>query len=112
MLPTFYRDTVTRLRATTQTVRGSLVYDWSSPDSKDIAGCHMQPASTSLSLDGRVLGISDGYTCYLPADADVKAGDHIVFNGNTYTINGDIRWWPSATGGLDHIQLNLMRWEG
>ena len=72
----------------------------------------MQPASTSLSLDGRVLGISDGYTCYMPADADVEAGDRIEFAGKVYTIDGEVRRWPSATGGLDHIQLNLMRWNG
>lgn len=112
MLPSFYRDTVTRVRPSTTTSRGSTIPDWSTTDSKQISGCHMQPGSTSLSLDGRVLGISDGYTCYMPADADVKAGDHIVFNGLTYEINGDIRWWPSASGTMDHIQLNLMRWVG
>ena len=55
---------------------------------------------------------SDGLTAYLPADADVKAGDRIEYAGEVYTINGAPRVWPSASGGLDHIQLNLERWSG
>lgn len=112
MLLSFYRQTVTRVRPKTKESRGSTIPDWDNVDSLEIPGCSMQPASTSLSMDGRILGISDGFTCYMPADADVKAGDHILFNGKTYEINGDPREWPSATGRLDHIQLNLTRWAG
>ena len=112
MLLSFYKQTVTRIRPKTKEVRGSTIPDWSDVDSLDIPGCSVQPASTSLSQDGRVLGIIDGVTCYMPADADVQAGDRIVFKGKTYTINGDPRDWPSATGRLDHIQLNLERWSG
>ena len=112
MLLSFYRQTVTRVRPKTKESRGSTIPDWDNVDSLEIPGCSMQPSSTSLSMDGRILGISDGYTCYMPADADVKAGDHILFNGKTYEINGDPREWPSATGRLDHIQLNLTRWAG
>lgn len=112
MLLSFYRQTVTRVRPGTKEVRGSAVPDWDNVETLDIPGCSVQPASTSLSQDGRVLGIIDGFTCYMPADADVQAGDHIVYKGKTYAINGDPRDWPSATGRLDHIQLNLERWSG
>ena len=113
MLLSFFRQTVTRIRPAVKESRGSEIPDWeNTTDIIEIPGCSMQPASTSLSQDGRVLGISDGYTCYMPADADVQAGDHIVFRGKTYAINGDPRDWPSATGRLDHIQLNLVRWQG
>lgn len=112
MLLSFYRQTVTRVRPGTKVERGSSIPDWEHADSLEIPGCSMQPASTSLSQDGRVLGISDGFTCFMPADADVQAGDRIVFKGKTYTIQGDPRDWPSATGRLDHIQLNLVRWTG
>lgn len=112
MLPSFYRDTVTRIRPATTTSRGSTIPDWENATSLQIAGCHFQPGITTLSMDGRVLGISDGATCYMPANADVQAGDRIAFRGNVYTINGDIRQWPSASGGMDHIELHLMRWQG
>lgn len=112
MLSSFCRQTVTRIRPGTKTERGSTVYDWDNAESVDILGCSMQPAGTSLSEDGRVLGVMDGYTCYMPETADVQAGDRIQFGSNVYEIKGDIRVCPSATGSLDHIICNLVRYSG
>lgn len=112
MLPSFFRDTVTRLRAGTRESRGSVIPDWSNPDELAIPNCSLQPATTSLSQDGRVLGISDGQTLYAPADADVLAGDRISFDGKTYEVDGDPRDWRSASGGLDHLTINLRRHTG
>lgn len=111
MLPSFAKQSVTRLRPGTQTLRGSVVPDWSKATSSTISGCSVQPATTSLSQDGRVLGIMDGMTCYLPPGADVQEGDRIVYNGETYTIEGSPRVWPTVAN-LDHIQINLRRWSG
>jgi hypothetical protein len=113
MLPTFCTQEVTRVRPGTRELRGSTLPDWS-PDkvtTLTIKGCSVQPASTSLSQDGRVLGISEGWTAYLPEGSDVQAGDRIVFDGDTYEINGEPKKW---TGPFtrSHIQLNLIRWGG
>ena len=112
MVPSWCRQTVTRVRPGTKTERGSVVFDWSHATTTDITGCSVQPGSTSLDENGRVLGISDGYTAYLPPSADVIAGDRIVYDGETYEIRGEPRQWHSATGAVDHIMLNLMRYEG
>lgn len=110
-LISFWTQSITRLRPGKKKERGSYVFDWSDPDVKEIAGCSVQPSSTSLSQDGRVLGVSDGLTVYAPVDADVQAGDRISFGGNVYTLTGDPLVWPGA-GRLEHIQLNLTRWRG
>jgi len=107
----FWRQTITRLRPTEKTERGSTVFDWSNPDELDIPECSVQPSSTSLSQDGRVLGVTDGLTVYAPEDADVRAGDRIRYNGNVYAINGDPLIWPGVAR-MQHIQLNLTRWRG
>lgn len=112
MLPGFMTQTVTRVRPGIKTSRGQTIPDWDNASTAVISGCSVQPAATTLSQDGRVLGISDGLTLYAPANADIMAGDKIQFGGNAYTINGEPRRWPSATGGLDHIQCNLERWHG
>lgn len=112
MVGTFATQTITRVRPGTKTLRGSEMPDWSNTTSVSISGCSVQPAATSLSQDGRVLGISDGWTAYIPAGSDVKAGDHIVFDGEEYAINGEPRTWTSPTGNRTHIQLNLVRWSG
>lgn len=114
MLPSFCRQEITRVRPGSKTSRGSVIPDWSpeAVDTKKIGGCSVQPASTSLSQDGRILGITDGMTAYVPNGSDVQAGDHIVFDGLTYEIEGEPRVWVSATGARDHILLNLRRYSG
>lgn len=111
MLPSFATQTVTRIRPASKTVRGSAIPDWDNADELSIKGCSVQPGATSLSLDGRALGIEDGMTCYMPPGSDVLEGDRIEYDGIVYTINGAPRVWPSA-GNLAHIQCNLRRWSG
>lgn len=113
MLPTWASQEITRVRPGTKTLRGSEIPDWS-PDKVSelkITGCSVQPASTSLSQDGRVLGIAEGWTAYIPEGSDVLAGDRIKFDGDTYEINGEPKKWTGAFT-RSHIQLNLVRWEG
>ena len=112
MLPSFANQTVTRIRPGVKTQRGSQIPDWENATELVITGCSVQPAGTSLSQDGRVLGVSDGYTVYLPPGADVKAGDRIVYDGDTYEIDGDPRKWKSVTGRLDHVMISIERWRG
>lgn len=108
----FFRQSVIRKRPGQTVQRGSTVPDWSSTDTLEIQGCSVQPAATALSQDGRVLGVTDGMTAYLPPEADVAAGDHILFDGEEYTIMGQPRKWQSPTGAVSHMQLDLQRWSG
>lgn len=115
MLPSFTvknGQTVSRLRPGVKTQRGSPVPDWSNVERLEISGCSVQPAGTTLSQDGRVLGISDNYTVYMPPNADVQASDRIIYDGDTYVIEGLPRRWKSATGRLDHIMITIERWRG
>ena len=110
-LQSFWKQSITRLRPGTKTERGSTVYDWNNPDELVIPECSVQPASTSLTQDGRVQGIQDGLTVYAPVDADVKAGDRVLFRDEIYAVNGDPLIWPGV-GLMAHMQLNLQRWRG
>lgn len=113
MLPTFASQEIIRIRPGTKTERGSTIPDWSANAVNKLAigGCSVQPSTTSLSQDGRVLGINEQWTAYLPEGSDVKAGDRIIFDGETYTINGEPKKWTGAFT-RSHIQLTLTRWEG
>lgn len=113
MLPSFCKDTVIRIRPGTKDSRGSLIFDWSENkvDKKKISGCSVQPSSTSLSEDGRVLGISDMYTLFAPSDAEIESGDRIQFDSKIYTVEGDVRVQPSAAR-LDHLEISLRRYHG
>lgn len=113
MLPSFCTQEITRIRPGTKVLRGSTVFDWSESvvTKLVIKGCSVQPAATTLSQDGRVLGISEQLTAYLPEGTDVKAGDRILFDGEVYEINGEPKKWTAART-LSNIQLTLTRWEG
>ena len=111
-LPSFAAETVTRLRPTETTIRGSTILDWNHPDELNIAGCLMQPGSTTLSMDGRELGISEGFIAYFPPGSDVQAGDRIRYEGKTYTIMGEVKPWKSPTGLVSNLQAALERWSG
>ena len=111
MLPSFARQTITRIRPGTKIERGSTVPDWSNVNEQEIYGCSVQPAGTTLTQDGRIEGIMDGLTAYVPEGADIKAGDRIRYGENVYTINGEPLLWPGVAR-MQHIQLNLVRWYG
>lgn len=111
MLPAFARQTVTRIRPGITTSRGSTIPDWNNVSELVIGGCSVQPGTTELSQDGRVLGVLDGLTAYLPPDADVMEGDRIEYDGKVYTIDGMPKRWIGPVN-TSHTQLTLRRWEG
>jgi hypothetical protein len=111
MLPGFAKQTITRIRPGSKVSRGSAIPDWDNVSTLTIGGCSVQPGTTDLSQEGRVLGILDGLTCYLPEGADVQEGDRIEYDGNVYTIDGSPRRWQGAFN-LSHVQINLRRWKG
>lgn len=112
MLPRWCKDTIIRIRPGEKVLRGSTVPDWDTAEALEIEGCSVQPATTGLSQDGRVLGVNEGLTIYLPYDSDVQKGDRIEFDGNIYMINGEPKRWRSATGRVSHMQMNVERWSG
>lgn len=111
MLLPFWHTTITRIRPGEKVERGSTIPDWENASRLEIHECLVQPSTTSLSQDGRVLGVQDGLTACLPLDSDVIPGDRIEYLGDVYTINGDPMRWVGV-GKLEHMQLNLQRWHG
>ena len=113
MLPSFCNDEIIRVRPATKTERGSVIPDWDPEkvEMLEIDGCSVQPAATTSTFDGRVNGTTEQLTAYLPEDADVEAGDRIIYEGDTYTIMGKPKKWKGARN-LSNIQLTLEKWEG
>lgn len=112
MIPSFCNQTITRLRASTKESRGTIIPDWSNPNTKDISPVSVQPSASSISLDGRVLGVSDSYTVYCNPDADVLVGDRIIFQNNTYQVDEEPRVWNSPTGKISSKQFTMIRYKG
>lgn len=111
-LPSWFKQSVERIRAGEKTSRGSVIPDWENVAVVTISGCSVQPSSTSLTQDGRVLGIAESFTLYMPYDADVQKGDKIQYGDDVYMVMGVPRPWISPTGGLSNKQVTVERWEG
>lgn len=111
MLLPFWHTTITRIRPGEKESRGSTVPDWDNATRLVINECLVQPSTTSLSQDGRILGTSDGLTACCPVDSDILPGDRIEYQGDVYTIDGVPMKWIGV-GKLEHMKLNLQRWSG
>jgi hypothetical protein len=113
-LPSWWRETVTRLRApyvTDEYGNESSTRDWSQAVSLAITPCTVQPLT-----GGETLGERDARTkrwsLYAPPLVDVLPTDRIVHQGATYEIKGEVRQWVGASGRLDHTHIELEKVDG
>lgn len=111
MLPSWCNDTITILRPTMVSSRGTYVPDWSKPTETSVPGCSVQTGTTGEDRDGRTSTALLG-TVYLPPGTDVQAGDRIVFAGTTYEVQGAPMAWGSPTGRVSHVQARIAVWRG
>lgn len=112
MLPSFCKDSITRIRPTLTDKRGTTVFDWDNPDTLTIGGCSVQPNATTRDFDGRTIQVTEEWTLYAPPNSDIKAGDRVSWRGNTFEINGAPMPWESPTGRISHIYARLAEWSG
>ena len=97
-----YGETVTRLRGTAVTDPYSgeaTTVDWSDPDALPIPGCGFNPGSSLEPVQDARNAVITRPEVYLPADADVLAGDRLVVRSTTYEVDGDPALWRSPFTG-------------
>lgn len=112
MLPSWCGDSVTIERAPFVDKRGTKVRDWANAAVVLVDGCSIQERTTSRDMDGRTLQITNGAVLYAPIDADIQAGDRVMFKGHRYEIAGNPLEYSGATGRLSHKKIPLTEWSG
>ena len=108
----FFRDTVTRLRAPIESKNGLDYFDWAQATELVITKVQVTAQSTSRDFEGRVLNVSDRRTLRAAYDADIKAGDRIVWQGETYEVEGEVFHTKSPSGRVSSTRCTLVRWDG
>lgn len=108
----FFSDSVTRLRATVTTKNGAQYYSWTDPDTLVVSNVQVTAQSTSRDFEGRVLNVSDRRTLRASYDADIKAGDRVSWNGDTYEVEGEVFHTKSPTGRVSSTRCTLVRFTG
>lgn len=111
MVLSFFKDTVTILRAPASIKNGMEVRDWTQAAEHTISNVQVAAPSTSRDFD-RTLNTSDRRTLRAKYDADIKAGDRVVWNGDTYEIDGEVFHTKSPTGRVSSTRCSLVRWSG
>lgn len=114
----FMNETVTVLRAPLKTVRGTKVRDWSSTTTVDgvtsrtLGNVLITAQATMQDRDGREIAVSDQRRLRAMYDADIQAGDRVVWNGETYEVDGEVFKTKSPTGRVSSTRCALARWRG
>jgi hypothetical protein len=84
----------------------TLVLDWDAGTLWDVEGCSVQPTSAPEFTQDRD-AVLVRWVAWLPIDADVRATDRVIFDGETYDIDGEPMRW--SFGALAHQVINLRR---
>lgn len=108
----FMKDTVTVLRAPIIEKNGMEKRDWTNADEFEVTDVMVTSQNTSRDFEDRTLQVSDRRTLRANYDADIKAGDRIVWNGSTYEVEGDVLHTKSPTGRVSSTRCTLVRWAG
>lgn len=103
-------DTVTRQRGTVgEGSHGEPVIDWSTPVTA-VYSAEVQPVSTAEALAAQQR-TETRWKAFLPWGADVVATDRIVWDGDTFEVDGEPERWKFKAVG-HHLELFLVRFEG
>lgn len=108
----FFRDTVTIIRAPLEMRNGSEYRDWNNAASHELEHVQVTAAGTSRDFAGRAESITDRRTLRANYDADIQEGDRVAFVGNLYEIDGEVFHTKSPTGRASSTRCTLMRWKG
>lgn len=106
----FFRDTILVEEPVWVEDRGKRVKSFTGV-SVPVAGCNVQPGPSSVDRARRD-NVQVRFTVYAPAGLDVSRFARVTVGGVGYSLNGIPEVWKSPTGGIGHVVLELIDWEG
>ena len=108
----FFKDSVTILRGELTTKNGMEVLDFSDPTEITVNNVQVTAQNTSREFADRTLQVTDRRTLRAAYDANIQTGDRVVWNGDTYEIDGEVFHTKSPTGRVSSTRCSLTRWSG
>ena len=108
----FFRDSITVIRASIVTRNGGEERDWSNATETTINNVQVTARAPSQDFQGRMLNITDSRTLRANYDADIQEGDRVVYDGNIYEVDGEVFHTKSPTGRASSTRCTLTRWTG
>ena len=108
----FMRDTVTIHRPAIKNRNGAEILDWQNATEHDVSNVQVVGQGTSRDFDGRTLQTDDRRTLRAPFNADIQAGDRVIWHGDVYEIDGEVFHTASPTGRVSSTRCTLVKMEG
>lgn len=108
----FFKDSVTIKRATITIKNGMETFDWSNAITKTIDRVQVTAMASAMDFADRTLNVNDKRLLRAAYDADIQAGDRVIWNGEEYAIDGEVYHTKSPTGRVSSTRCALTRWQG
>lgn len=108
----FFRESVTVVRASITKKNGAEQRDWAHAIQITINNVQVTARAPSQDFSGRLLNITDARTLRANYDADIQEGDRVVYDGSIYEVNGEVFHTKSPTGRASTTRCTLTRWTG
>lgn len=108
----FFRDSITVLRAPISTKNGSQYRLWGNASQFTIDNVQVTAAGSSQDFGERLQNLSDSRTLRANYDADIQEGDRIVYDGIIYEVDGEVYHTQSPTGRASSTRCRITRWTG
>lgn len=108
----FFRETVTVIRAPIKDKNGSEYRDWSEAIQFDIERVQVTARAPTQDFAGRLLNVNDSRTLRANYEADIQEGDRVAYNDNIYEVSGEVFHTQSPTGRASSTRCTLTRWTG
>jgi len=108
----FFMDNITVRRAPLITKNGMQVRDWEHATEHTVFRVQVAGASTTREWGGRTLNVDDKRVLRAAYDADIMAGDRVIWEGELYELDGEVLRTKSPTGRISSVRCYLKRWEG
>ncbi|MGZ0147143.1 hypothetical protein ACXJJ3_08735 [Kribbella sp. WER1] len=80
--------------------------DWDNAETTAVIGCSVQPTPAPLDTVDRDAW-QTRWTVWAPIATDVQATDRVLWDGDTYDVDGEVQRWQF--GSLAHAVINLRR---
>lgn len=108
----FFRDSVTVVRAPLENRNGGNYRDWSNATEFTISNVQVTARAPSQDFMGRTLNVTDSRTLRANYEADIREGDRVAYDGNIYEVDGEVFHTKSPTGRVSTTRCTLTRWTG
>lgn len=108
----FFRDSVTVMRAAIVTKNGGQSRDWTNATQTTINNVQVTARAPSQDFAARMLNLNDSRTLRANYDADIQEGDRVIYDGNVYEVSGEVFHTKSPTGRASSTRCTLTRWTG